>query len=65
LSPLYFVVYIPQGLPQILNRRSRVFLSGAGYVFDRVAEAKAQPFVVNKIYYFDFPVRVIGGMVYI
>jgi hypothetical protein len=65
LPPLNLVVYIPQSLPQILNRGGRVFLPGAGYVFDRVPQAEAQPFVVDKINDFDFSVRIVGGMIYI
>jgi hypothetical protein len=65
LPPLNLVVDVPQGFPQIFNRRSRVFLTGAGYVFDGVPQTETQPLVVYKINDFDFSVRIVGGMIYV
>ncbi len=65
LLPLYLMVDIPQGLPQILNRSGRVFLPGAGNILNRVPQAEAQPFVVYKIDHLYAPVCVMRWVVYI
>ncbi len=59
------MVDIPRRFPQILNRRGRVFLPSARYVFDRVPQAVSKPFVVDEIYHLYAPVSVMRWVVYI
>ncbi len=64
LPPLNFVIDVPQSLPQILNRCSWVFLPSARYVFDRVPQAVTKAFIINIFNDFNFPVRIVSGVVY-